>query len=190
MDGQGGSEVSRVRTNDPGVVFLQANPPQRIKILGLQDWKDWKIGNTARIVHNDWRIGSSGSSTPMGVVRITDEKAGPAAAAVLLACLTCEGGTPYSPDTCMTHSAAAAADTADADAAADAAAAVAVVVAAMLPSFFPTDKWGLTFLWRWGVSLLLGSADRDSVRVSVCPCVRLSVCPSSPLPFVICHLWP
>jgi len=33
----------------PGVVLLEPDPPQRIKILGLQDWKYWKIGKTARI---------------------------------------------------------------------------------------------------------------------------------------------
>ena len=34
---------------DPTVVLLEPDPPQRIKILGLQDWKYWKIGKTARI---------------------------------------------------------------------------------------------------------------------------------------------
>ncbi len=57
---------------DPAVVLLEANPPQRIKILGLQDWKYWKIGNTARIGKNDWkdckdwRIGCLGSDTLWG----------------------------------------------------------------------------------------------------------------------------
>ena len=39
----------------PAVVPLEANLPQRIKILGLQDWKHWKIGKTARIGKKDWK---------------------------------------------------------------------------------------------------------------------------------------
>ena len=30
-------------------LILEPDPPQRIKILGLQDWKYWKIGNIIRI---------------------------------------------------------------------------------------------------------------------------------------------
>ena len=46
--------------------------PRGYKILGFQDWKYWKIGNTARIGKNDWkdckdwRIGCPGSGTPWG----------------------------------------------------------------------------------------------------------------------------
>ena len=40
---------------DPNIVLLEANPPQRIKILGLQDWKYWKIGKTARIGKKVWK---------------------------------------------------------------------------------------------------------------------------------------
>ena len=45
----------------PGLVLLEPDPPQRIKILGLQDWKYWKIGKTARIGKKigkkDWKKG-------------------------------------------------------------------------------------------------------------------------------------
>ena len=69
---RGPKRVSSVIGPDPNIVILEANPPQRIKILGLQDWKYWKIGSTARIGKNvwkncrDWRIGYPGSDTPWG----------------------------------------------------------------------------------------------------------------------------
>ena len=61
---RGRKSATTVIDGDPAVVLLEANPPQRIKILGLQDWKYWKIGNTARIGKKDWKIGYRGSDTP------------------------------------------------------------------------------------------------------------------------------
>ena len=42
---------------------MEPDPPQRIKILGLQDWKYWKIGNTVRIGKKDWKKGIGGLDT-------------------------------------------------------------------------------------------------------------------------------
>ena len=54
---RGLKSATTVIDGDPGVVLLEANPPQRIKILGLQDWKYWKIGKTARIGKKNWKKG-------------------------------------------------------------------------------------------------------------------------------------
>ena len=57
---------------ESGVVLLEANPPQRIKILSLQDWKYWKIGNTARIGKNDWKTARIGGLVAFGLTRRED----------------------------------------------------------------------------------------------------------------------